>query len=470
MHFVEYLKRPNMIIGFVEFFNFSLSYKKSNHLWDKKNFNFNSRIKNIRKKKNSIKLNLIDKSENSSQKFLSWLSENNVYVSDQSTWGRPPHPGVISNNTIDEGESSGRGLIAFKNIQQNEKIIEIPENIIITEKNDFFNTPNYSLLNEYDKIAIFLIRERSKGDKSFWKPYLDALPFENDLKLVFRWKFSDLIFLQGSKIILATKYQKKKIDIQFRYLREKIFGPYPLIFPEEIFNLQSMEWAMTLLFSRAIYLQNSRKIAMVPYADLLNHNPYSTSYIDSKSIPFSSSYEISMYSDRSYNKFDQIFTTYGPKTNLELLVLYGFSLERNPFEAYEIRVSLSKNDSKYFQKKNFIEECGKTSEITFPIFFYQYPKELYEFMSFCLITNTEITDYEDYSFENENLNNFEINETVKKTLSFICKKNILKYPSIRNEDKIINSSIDNSYVSKNQKISLRQRKIEKKILAKIIDN
>ena len=41
MHFVEYLKRPNMIIGFVEFFNFSLSYKKSNHLWDKKNFNFN---------------------------------------------------------------------------------------------------------------------------------------------------------------------------------------------------------------------------------------------------------------------------------------------------------------------------------------------------------------------------------------------------------------------------------------------
>jgi hypothetical protein len=459
-----------MNIGFVEIFHFNLSYKKSNHLWDKKNFNFNSKIKNIRKKKFSYKSNLNDRSENSSLKFLSWLSENNVYVSGQSTWGKPPHPGAISNNTIDDGESSGRGLIAFKNIQQNEKIIEIPENIIITEKNDFFNTPNCFLLNEYDKIAIFLIRERSKGNKSSWKPYLDALPFENDLKLVFRWKFSDLIFLQGSKIILATKFQKKKIDLQFNNLRKKIFEPYPLIFPEEIFNLQSWEWAMTLLFSRAIYLQNSKKIAMVPYADLLNHNPYSTSYIDSKSIPFSRSFEISMYSDRSYNKFDQIFTTYGPKTNLELLVLYGFSIERNPFEAYEIRVSLSKNDPKYSFKKNFIEECGKTSEITFPIFFYQYPKELYEFMLFCLNADTEVADYEDYSLENENLNNFEINETVRKTLSFICKKNILKYPSIRNEDKIINSSIDNSYVSKNQKISLRQRKIEKKILGKIIDN
>ena len=54
-------------------------------------------------------------------------------------------------------------------------------------------------------------------------------------------------------------------------------------------------------------------------------------------------------------KFDQIYTTYGPKTNLELLILYGFSLERNPFEAYEIRVSLSSNDRKYSEKKNFIK-------------------------------------------------------------------------------------------------------------------
>lgn len=459
-----------MYLGFITNFTLYSFHKKSYYLGSRRLKNLNFKIKKTKKNVYGLEAILNEKYDNSSQRFLSWLSENNVYVSNKSTWGRPPHPGLISNNTVDEGESSGRGLIAFKNIQQNEKIIEIPANIIITEKNDFFNLSNYSSLNEYDKIAIFLIRERSKGDKSYWKPYLDTLPVENDLKLVFRWKFSDLAFLQGSKIILATKYLKKKIDSQFNNLREKIFEPNSLIFPEEIFNLQSLEWAMTLLFSRAIYLQNSKKIAMVPYADLLNHNPYSTSYIDSKSIPFSRSYEISMYSDRTYSKFDQVFTTYGPKTNLELLILYGFSLERNPFESYEIRVSLSQNDPRYFKKKTFIEECGKTSEITFPIFFYQYPKELYEFMSFCLIANANVSDYEDYSFENEGENNFEVKQTVKKTLSFICKKNILKYPSIRNEDKIINGSIDNNYVSKNQKISLKQRKIEKKILTKLIEN
>lgn len=339
----------------------------------------------------------------------------------------------------------------------------------MTDKTDFNYDENGASMNEYDKLAIFLIRERSKGNKSFWKPYLDTLPKENDLKLVFRWKMSDTIFLKGSKIPLATKYLKKKLDFQFYNLKERLFLQNLLVFPEEIFNLQSWEWAMTLLFSRAIYLQNSRRIAIVPYGDLLNHNPFSTSYIDSKSIPFSNNIEIAMYSDRSYNKFDQIFTTYGPKTNLELLLLYGFSSERNPFESYEIRVALSKNDPKYNQKLLFVKDCEKTSEITFPIFFYQYPKELYEFMTFCLFSGVELSDYDEYFSETGESTNFKTTENVKKILSYVCKKNLVEYPIIRNEIEIINLLLKTNYVSKNQKVSMRQRKIEKRILEKLIE-
>merc|ERR1711939_923292 len=104
----------------------------------------------------------------SSKKFISWLSDNNVYISSKSTWGRPPHPCIVSNETTDEGESSGRGLIAFKNIQQNEKIIEMPESVIITENNYLIQEEDSNLLTEYDRIAIFLIQERAKGEKSIY--------------------------------------------------------------------------------------------------------------------------------------------------------------------------------------------------------------------------------------------------------------------------------------------------------------
>jgi len=407
--------------------------------------------------------------EISSKKYISWLSDNNVYISSKSTWGRPPHPCVVSDDTTDDGESSGRGLIAFKNIQQNEKIIEIPESVIITENNYLKQEEKSNLLNEYDRIAIFLIKERAKGEKSIWKPYLDTLPLENDLRLVFRWKISDSAFLKGSKILLASKYLKKKIDFQFNKLQKNVFESNKLAFPSEIFNLASWEWAMVILFSRAIYLQNSRKISLVPYADLLNHNPFSTSYIDSKTIPFSNSLEISMYSDRSYNKFDQVFTTYGPKTNLELLILYGFSLERNPFESYEIRIGLSRKDNRFEEKKNFIIDCGKTEEITFPIFLYQYPKELYEFMAFCLLPDSKFSDDEFYFSETEEINESEEVILIKKVLSYVCKKNIKKYPLVRNEEDILNLSNNSGFLSKNQKISLRQRKIEKKLLKKLIE-
>jgi len=212
-----------MNLGFVKNIHINLPLKNLQNKRNTKGTNLVLKKKMYNKlKKTSIKMSKNDK-EILSKKYLSWLSENNVFVSSKSTWGRPPHPCVVSDETVDEGESSGRGLIAFKNIQQNEKIIEIPESIIITENNEENQIQNPNFLNEYDRIAIFLIKERSKGEKSAWKPYLDTLPVENDLKLVFRWKMSDIAFLNGSKILLATKYLKKKIDFQFKNVQKKCF-------------------------------------------------------------------------------------------------------------------------------------------------------------------------------------------------------------------------------------------------------
>lgn len=98
-------------------------------------------------------------------------------------------------------------------------------------------------------------------------------------------------------------------------------------------------WSFVMLFSRAARLsskQGGEELALVPYADLMNHNPYSNTYIDAQKsgMPlFSRKEEVAVYADRSYKKFEQIFINYGDKGNGDLLLLYGFALDRNPFDS-----------------------------------------------------------------------------------------------------------------------------------------
>lgn len=36
----------------------------------------------------------------------------------------------------------------------------------------------------------------------------------------------------------------------------------------------------------------------------------------------------------------QVYISYGPKSNADLLLLYGFSLDRNPYNSVDVTISL----------------------------------------------------------------------------------------------------------------------------------
>lgn len=38
--------------------------------------------------------------------------------------------------------------------------------------------------------------------------------------------------------------------------------------------------------------------------------------------------------------FWQVYISYGPKSNADLLLLYGFSLDRNPYNSVDVNISL----------------------------------------------------------------------------------------------------------------------------------
>ena len=96
--------------------------------------------------------------------------------------------------------------------------------------------------------------------------------------------------------------------------------------------------------------------------------------------------EVAVYSDRTYKQFEQVFISYGDKGNSDLLLLYGFALERNPFNSVEISVGLSKEDPLYNQKKLYLDKSGRgVASVRFPLQAQRYPSELVDFLRLLLV-------------------------------------------------------------------------------------
>lgn len=328
-------------------------------------------------------------------KLLEWLDSNGVWVKTISTWGRAPHPLVIASNTEDDGESCGRGLLSRESMTEGELLMTIPLDICLTRalsqellgKNII---PDY--MDEYIAVAILLMSEKIKGDESRWKPYIDVLPSIKDVYPSFMWTEEELNQLKGSPSFHASNSLRSKVDREYSEVVEAVFKRFPNKFPLEKYTIDLFRWAFVMLFSRAARLSSKssgEELALVPYADLMNHSPYSNTYIDAQmsGLPLiARKEEVALYADRSYKKFEQVFISYGEKSNADLLLLYGFALEKNPFNSVDISVGLSKGDPLYNQKKAYLDRAGRGAQsVRFPLQQDRYPSELVDFLRLLLV-------------------------------------------------------------------------------------
>jgi hypothetical protein len=176
--------------------------------------------------------------------LIRWLEEEgNVYLSESSSWGDAPHPMAISTETVDEitNESSGRGLLARRDINDGDELLMIPIKLCITKKSARKALGKDALpseINEYLAMACQLIHEQFvKGEQSFWKPYMDVLPEVGEVNPTFTWSDEDLSFLEGSPIIAATRSLQMKLRREYDALlmgEGGLIAQFPDRFPQEV--------------------------------------------------------------------------------------------------------------------------------------------------------------------------------------------------------------------------------------------
>lgn len=446
----------------------------------------------------------VDQKLSANARLIQWLQkEGNVYLEDASGWGEAPHPMAISTETVDEltNESSGRGLLARRSINQEEELLKIPLSLCITKKSARKALGTDIIppdINEYLAMACQLIHEKYVlGDASFYKPYMDVLPDVNEVNPTFTWSEEDLAFLEGSPVIAATKSMQTKLRNEYNMLladEGKLCDRYPDLFPREYFTFENWIWAFTNLFSRAIRLRNMKQgetLAMVPYADLINHSPYSGAYLDAREVGDwlfkTGEEEVILYADRGYRRMEQIYISYGPKSNADLLLLYGFALERNPFNSVDVTVSLAartkeiiaKNESDggevsaadplLEEKIKFLKRVGRSNTVDFPCYADRYPTEMLEYLRLMMMTPEDTMGKPLQDFDYTRTISAANEAAVLYSIVDAIKGQLNKYPSTEEEDaEIIKDKALFRLLSYNQRMAVRHRRNEKRLLKRTI--
>jgi hypothetical protein len=270
-----------------------------------------------------------------------------------------------------------------------------------------------------------------------------------------------------------------------------LLAKYPDRFPAEAFNFKAWEWAFTMLFSRAIRLRSLKQgetLALVPYADLINHSPFSQAYIDARQngdwLFKSGDEEVILYADRGYRRMEQIYISYGPKSNAELLLLYGFAVERNPFNSVDVTVSIAPRTASFVkeldddtipvdplaeEKAAFLEQVGRDATVDFPCYADRYPVEMLEYLRLMQMTPEDTRGKPLAEFDYSRTISLGNEAAVLTSVITAVSRQLSNYPQSEEDDAaLIKDKSLFRLLSYNQRMAVRHRRNEKRLLKRTI--
>jgi histone-lysine N-methyltransferase SETD3 len=197
--------------------------------------------------------------------------------------------------------------------------------------------------------------------------------------------------------------------------------------------------------------------------------------------------EVILYADRGYRRMEQIYISYGPKSNADLLLLYGFALERNPFNSVDVTVSLAartkeiiaKNESDggevsaadplLEEKIKFLKRVGRSNTVDFPCYADRYPTEMLEYLRLMMMTPEDTMGKPLQDFDYTRTISAANEAAVLYSIVDAIKGQLNKYPSTEEEDaEIIKDKALFRLLSYNQRMAVRHRRNEKRLLKRTI--
>ncbi|XP_034938623.1 actin-histidine N-methyltransferase [Chelonus insularis] len=395
------------------------------------------------------------------EQFVKWLKDNGSNV---------------ENASIAEFSGYELGLKAEKDFDANELILEIPGKLIFSTETaapELIALQNDPLIQHMPQVAlaIALLIERHK-DNSIWKPYLNILP--TNYCTVLHMSTNDMIELKGSPTLETALKHCRNIARQYSYFHQLFHSnnnPVSELL-RDVFTYEEYCWAVSTIMTRQniIPSRNGTQMihALIPMWDMCNHEEgmITTDYnINSDTCE--------CYAKRAFKTGEQIFISYGARTNSDFFVHSGFVCTDNKNDGFKLRLGISKSDPLYHDRISLLEKLGFTStNMSFLLRAGSEPVSD-QMLAFLRVFNMRKVELDHWLESDKVLDLMHrdcaldtiVEENVRKFLQMRLKLLIANYPTTLEEDLVLLKTT----MTPSRRMILELRISEKKILLGALD-
>ena len=271
--------------------------------------------------------------DSAAQAFSEWLRQRGAQ-------------GIGSKVAIREAQGAGYGLFATTNLPEGDTVLLLPPTCYLTEDTaldgplaEFYLRCVDALADLYGfsdavpygepLLAVQILIEVANGYRAAFAPYVAMLPRPEACEAAWLWSAEERAALLDPDMAARGAKIAQSVAREYEALHTAVFAPAPDIFPPVVFTLANYRWAKHVVLSRA-YAVDGLGEALVPGIDVANHIAgvrYGVRLVAGNA-------GVGLVADRAYRAGDQIWSSYGRKSNAELLLSFGFVL---PDAAADVR-------------------------------------------------------------------------------------------------------------------------------------
>ncbi|CAL5229330.1 g12636 [Coccomyxa viridis] len=352
---------------------------------------------------------------------------------------------------------------AFTNqdIKAGEAVVELPSDLSITAVDVAAHETVASLAEghgELTGLALWLLAERQKGEKSEWAPFLITLP-DSVPSPVFWAAGQQEELLRGSPVLKEAKARATALQKEWSAIQEKVSAD-PGKFDPGVYTSDRFRAALSVVLAYAVYLPSAKCFVLLPLLSQVQRSGDESAAVLDYDIQ---NERVTLTAEQPCRQGEAV-TVFDGRPNTELILATGRVEEDSPSDYLTISVGLVQADRMYSTKQEILKAMGFEGVQEFPVYRERMPMQLLSYLRLARLTDSALLAK--VTFDKDVILSPANEYEVLSLLLGECKTRLGSYAGTAEDDVKLLQQRD---LSAEERLAARLRLAEKRVLQSTLD-